>query len=242
MSYLQGLILAFVQGISEFLPISSKGHLNLVQHLLGLQSSLAFDIFLNTATLISVIFFFRKQIGYFIKNLSYIIVGTIPAIFFGFILKHRLENIFSNPKILPYLFMITGLMLISTKFIKLKDKKLNYKTALIIGLFQSAALFPGISRSGSTIFAGLLMGLSPVSAFNFSFSLFIPASIGALVLDAKDVALSGAFTPVYLFSFIIAAIVGVLALTILKKVLSGGKFWYFGIYLLALSLFSFFLV
>jgi undecaprenyl-diphosphatase len=242
MNILQALILAFVQGISEFLPISSKGHLNLVQHLLGLQSSLAFDIFLNTATLISVIFFFRKQIDYFLKNLPYIIVGTLPAIFFGFILKHRLENIFSNPHILPYLFMVTGIMLLSTKFLKSQDKKLSYKTALIIGLFQSAALFPGISRSGSTIFAGLLMGLSAAEAFNFSFCLFIPASIGALILDAKDVALSGAFSPVYLFSFAITAIVGFFALTILKKVLSGGKFWYFGIYLIILSIISFFLV
>jgi len=114
------LILAFVQGISEFLPISSKGHLNLVQHLLGLQSSLAFDIFLNTATLISVLFFFRKQIGYFFKNLPYIVVGTIPAVVFGFLLQHRLENIFSNPKILPPLFIVTGLMLISTKFLNPK--------------------------------------------------------------------------------------------------------------------------
>ena len=242
MSYLQGLILAFVQGISEFLPISSKGHLNLVQHLLGLQSSLAFDIFLNTATLISVLFFFRKQIGYFIKNLPYIIIGTLPAIFFGFILKHRLENIFSDPKILPPLFLLTALMLLSTKFIKIKDNQLSYKTALIIGLFQSAALFPGISRSGSTIFAGLLMGLSAVESFNFSFCLFIPASIGALVLDAKDVALSGAFTPVYLLSFVVTAIVGYFALNFLKKVLSGGKFWYFGVYLLILGLVSFFLV
>ena len=242
MSYFQGLILAFVQGVSEFLPISSKGHLNLAQHFLGLQSSLAFDIFLNTATLISVLFFFRKQISYFIKNLPYIIIGTFPAVFFGFILKHRLENIFSDPKILPPLFLLTGLMLLSTKFLKIKNIQLNYKIALIIGLFQSFALFPGISRSGSTIFAGLLMGLSPAAAFNFSFSLFIPASLGALVLDAKDVALGGAFTPVYLFSFVITAIVGYFALNFLKKTLSGGKFWYFGIYLIILSLISFFLI
>jgi len=243
MSYLQGLILAFVQGISEFLPISSKGHLNLVQHILGLQSSLAFDIFLNTATLVSVIFFFRKQISYFIKNLPYIIVGTIPAIFFGFILKHRLENIFSDPKILPYLFLVTGLMLLSTKFIKIKDKKISYKTAVIIGLFQSAALFPGISRSGSTIFAGLLMGLNAVEAFNFSFSLFIPASIGAIVLDVKDLTSGGIFfTPVYLLSFVVTAVVGYFALKFLKKILSSGKFWYFGIYLITLGVVSFFLV
>lgn len=243
MSYLQALILAFVQGISEFLPISSKGHLNLFQHLLGLQSTLAFDIFLNTATLISVLFFFRKQIAYFIKNLPYIIVGTLPAIFFGFILKHRLENIFSNPKILPYLFLVTALMLLSTKFLKLKDQKITYKTALIIGLFQSAALFPGISRSGSTIFAGLLMGLSAVEAFNFSFCLFIPASIGAIVLDLKDLTAGGAFfTPAYLLSFLVTAIVGYFALKFLKKVLSGGQFWYFGLYLIVLSLVTFFLV
>jgi undecaprenyl-diphosphatase len=243
MTFLQGIILALVQGVSEFLPISSKGHLNLAQYLLGMQSSLSFDIFLNTATLISVIFFFRKQIDYFVKNLSNIIVGTLPAIFFGFILKHRLEGIFENPHILPYLFIVTALMLLATKFLKPQNRTLDYKTALIIGLFQAAALFPGISRSGSTIFAGLLMGLSATQAFNFSFCLFIPASLGALVLDVKDMVQGGALlTPEYLFSFVLTAIVGYFALNYLKKVLIKGQFWYFGIYLLILSAISFFLI
>jgi undecaprenyl-diphosphatase len=241
MDYFQAIILSLVQGISEFLPISSKGHLNLAQHLLGLQSSLTFDIFLNTATLLSVIFFFRSQIPYFIKNLKYIIVGTLPAIFFGFILKHRLESLFSNPHILPYLFLVTAALLFATKYLKPKTNELTYKRALIIGLIQSAALFPGISRSGSTIFGGLLMGLSSIAAFNFSFALFIPASIGALVLDLKDMLSIGAYwSPVYAFSFVLTALVGYFALSFLKKVLIGQKFWYFSLYLVFLSVFCFF--
>jgi len=236
MNFLQAIILSLVQGISEFLPISSKGHLNLAQHLLGLQSSLTFDIFLNTATLLSVIFFFRKQIPYFIKNLKYIIVGTLPAIFFGFILKQRLEGIFENPDILPYFFLVTAVMLFSTKYLKLNDQKLTYKKALIIGIIQSFALFPGISRSGSTIFAGLLVGLSASSAFNFSFALFIPASLGALVLDIKDLSGANYFSPVYLFSFVLTAVVGYFALSYLKKVLVSHKFWFFGVYITILAI------
>jgi len=236
MTLIQAIILSLVQGISEFLPISSKGHLNLAQHFLGLQSSLTFDIFLNTATLLSVIFFFRKQIPYFIKNLKYIVVGTLPAVFFGFILKHRLESIFSNPYILPYLFLVTAAILFSTKFIKSKNNELTYKRALIIGLIQSAALFPGISRSGSTIFAGLLMGLSAVEAFNFSFALFIPASLGALVLDFKDISSGDYMSPTYLFSFAMTSIIGYFALKILQKVLVGNKFWYFGVYMTLLAI------
>ena len=236
MTLIQAIILSLVQGISEFLPISSKGHLNLAQHLLGLQSSLTFDIFLNTATLLSVIFFFRKQVPYFIKNLKYIIVGTLPAIFFGFILKQRLESIFENPYILPYLFLVTAAILFATKYLKPSNNELTYKRALIIGLIQSAALFPGISRSGSTIFAGLLMGLSATSAFNFSFALFIPASLGALVLDIKDISGGDYTSPVYLFSFVLTAIVGYFALKTLQKVLVGNKFWYFGIYMVVLAI------
>jgi undecaprenyl-diphosphatase len=243
MSSLQGLILAFVQGITEFLPVSSSGHLNLLQHLFGLKSSLTFDIFLNTATLFSVLFFFRNKIKYFFDNLLYIIIGSIPAGLVGVLFKKQIAIIFADVKLLPYFFLVTAIFLLITKFLLPKSEKLDVKKALIIGFFQAAAILPAVSRSGSTIFAGLLMGLSTIEAFNFSFCLFIPASIGAIVLDLKDLTISGTFfTPVYLLSFIITAIVGYFALSVLKKILAGGKFWYFGIYLLILSLLSFFLV
>jgi undecaprenyl-diphosphatase len=236
MSIFQATILSIVQGITEFLPISSKGHLNLASSLMGIQPSLALDIFLNTATLISVIFYFRKQIPYFIKNLKYIVVGSIPAVIGGLLFKHQVEAIVSNIGIYPYFFLITTTYLLISKFLKSQEKTLNYSKALIIGSFQALALLPGISRSGSTIFAGLLMGLSATEAFNFSFSLFIPASIGALLLDLKDASFSTFMNPTYLYSFILTFFVGLIALSLLKKILTSHKLWYFGIYTLILSL------
>jgi undecaprenyl-diphosphatase len=237
MNLVQAVILSFVQGISEFLPISSKGHLNIFQYFLGLEPSLSFDIFLNTATLFSVIFFFRKKVPYFVKNLPYIIVGSIPAVIVGFFLKHKLEFIFSNIHLLPYFFLVTTAFLLSTKYFKQKDEKINYFRAFFIGFIQSFALFPGISRSGSTIFAGLLAGLSSEEAFNFSFSLFIPASIGALLLDFKDIYSNESFvSPNYLICFFLTFVIGLASINLLKKVLVGRKFWYFAVYTFALSI------
>lgn len=241
MNLFQSIILSTVQGISEFLPISSSGHLNLFQYLFNLQPSLTFDVFLNTATLISVLFFFRKQLDYFFKNLKYIIVGSIPAALAGIFLKNQFEAIFSDIKLLPFFFLITAAFVFSTKYLSDKSEKMDYKKALIIGLFQAVAILPAVSRSGSTIFAGLLLGLAPMEAFNFSFSLFIPASIGALLLSAKDLKGANLFEPNYLIAFVITTIVGIIALMILKKVLIGKKLWIFGFYVLIIAIITFFL-
>lgn len=237
MSLFQTLLLALVQGITEFLPVSSSGHLNLLQHFLGLKPSLTLDIFLNTATLFSVLFFFRNKSKYFFKNLLYIIIGSIPAGLVGILFKDQIETIFSRITLLPYFFLITAIFLFITKFILPKNEKLNVKKAIIIGIFQAFAILPAISRSGSTIFAGLLVGLASVEAFNFSFSLFIPASIGALFLDIKNLNGLNILEPPLLISFLVTFIVGIVALTFLNKILADRKLWYFSIYVFILALF-----
>ena len=242
MSFLQAIILSFIQGIAEFLPISSSGHLNLAQYFFRLTPSLTLDIFLNTATFVSVLFFFRKQLKYFFKNLKFIIVASIPAALVGILLKDQVDSIFSNISLLPFFFIITSIFVFSTKFFGQKDAKLDYKKAIIIGVFQAIAILPGVSRAGATIFAGLLLGLAPLEAFNFSFCLFIPASLGAIVLSAKDLSSSGILSPEYLVAFVTTFIVGVIALNILKKVLIGKKFWIFGIYTFILGLVLFFVL
>lgn len=236
MNFIQSIILAIVQGITEFLPISSDGHLNLFQYWFGLTPSLSFDVFLHLATFLSVLFFFRKKIKYFFSNIQFIIIGTIPAVIVGLFFKDQVTALFANPLLLPLFFMITATLVFVTKYIKPLNKKLTYSTALIIGIFQAVAILPGVSRSGSTIFAGLLLGLSPIQAFNFSFSLFIPASLGALILEFKDISKLNLADPNYLVSFIVTFIVGVLALTLLQKLLTNGKIWIFGIYTLLLAL------
>jgi len=236
MSLFQSIILSIVQGIAEFLPISSKGHLNIFQHLLHLQPSLSLDIFLNTATLFSVFFFFRKKIPYFIENLKYIIVATIPTVIVTLIFGHKIDAVFTNIHILPFFFLITSAFVLSTKYLYKKEVKLDYKKSLIIGLFQSIAILPGVSRSGSTIFAGLLVGLSPVNAFNFSFCLLIPASFGAIIFDAKDLVGTNLFQINYIIAFVVTFFVGLGALTVLKKLLVSHKLWLFGFYTLILGL------
>jgi undecaprenyl-diphosphatase len=242
MTFIQSVFLSIVQGVTEFLPISSSGHLNLTQYLFRLTPSLTFDIFLNTATLLSVLFFFRKKINYFFHNLKYIIVASIPAGLVGVFLKDYIETLFSNINLLPYFFLITSVLVFSTKYLGSKDQNLNYKKALIIGLLQSFAILPGISRSGATIFAGLLVGLAPINAFNFSFCLFIPASFGALVLGLKDMSSSGILDIQYLLPFVLTFIVGLVALKILQKIVINNKFWIFSVYTFILSILLFFFI
>ena len=243
MSLIQTITLSIIQGITEFLPISSSGHLNLIQYFLRLTPSLTFDIFLNTATFLSVIFFFRNQIKYFFTNLKFIIAASIPAALVGILFKDQVDSLFSNINLLPFFFILGSIFVFSTKFFGQKDSKLDYKKAIIIGLFQAIAILPGVSRAGATIFAALLLGLAPIQAFNFSFCLFIPASFGALILSVKDLSTASLFTPESIFGFVITFIVGIFALGILKKVLISKKIWIFGIYtfVLALTLASFFL-
>jgi len=236
MSFLQTLILSLVQGITEFLPVSSSGHLNLIQYFFGLTPSLSFDILLNTATLISVLIFFRHQSQFFKNNLAYIIVGSLPAVVIGLFFKSQIESLFLTPNLLPIFFLVTSLLLLMTKNINSKNNKLNYFNAFIIGCFQALAILPGISRSGTTIFSGLLLGLSPSSAFEFSFGLFIPASIGAVFLSFSDLSNQSLLTIGNLIGFFITVIVGLAALFLLRSLLFDKKLWYFGLYTIFLSL------
>ncbi len=242
MNPFQSYLLGLVQGITEFLPISSSGHLNLLQHFFGLTPSLSLDIFLNTATLFSVIFFFRNQIKYFFYNLIFIIIASIPAALVGILLKNQVEIIFSDIKLLPYFFLLTSALLISTKFIKKSESKLNYLNAFLIGIMQAVAILPAVSRSGATIVTALWLGLASVEAFNFSFCLFIVASLGTIVLDYKNLILVQNFTPVMLTTFFITFIAGIIALYFLKKVVASKNLWYFGIYTSILATILFFIL
>jgi undecaprenyl-diphosphatase len=242
MSLIQSLLLGIVQAITEFLPVSSDGHLNLFQYLFQLTPSLDFDIFLHAATFLSVIFFFRHQTKYFFTNLKYIIVGSIPAVIVGVLLKDQIESIAASPHLLPYFFLFTGIMVLSTKFIIPKDRPLNYLSAFIIGVFQALAILPAVSRSGGTIFSAMFLGLSPQNAFNFSFSLFIPVTLGAIVLGLKDIVSSNFITLNNLIAFVVTTFVGYFILSIFQKITLNRKFWIFGIYVIFLAFTLFFIL
>lgn len=242
MPFIQTLILALVQGITEFLPVSSSGHLNLFQHYFGYRPSLGFDIFLNTATLLSVLFFFRKQLKFFFSHLIQIIIASIPAALVGIFFKDTVESVFSNFSLLPIFFIINSLILFSTKKSKGEKSQITIFQAIIIGFSQAFAILPGVSRAGITIATALALGLSPAQAFNFSFCLFIPASLGAIILGIKDLNVSAFLSTQYLFAFIFTFIVGIFAIKLLQKFLKDRKIWYFGIYTLILSLTLFFVL
>jgi len=242
MSSIQTLILALTQGVTEFLPISSSGHLNLFQHFFGLTPSLAFDVFLNTATLLSVLFFFRNQIKFFFSHLPQIIIASIPAALVGIFLKDTVDSIFSSIWLLPLFFLINSLILFSTKKSKGEKSEISLKQAIIIGFSQAFAILPGVSRAGTTIATGLALGLAPETAFNFSFCLFIPASLGAILIGLKDANISTLLSSQYLLAFVLTFIVGIFALKLLQKFLKRRQIWYFGIYTIVLALVLFFVL
>ncbi|MDO8622822.1 MAG: undecaprenyl-diphosphate phosphatase, partial [archaeon] len=185
------ILFAVIQSITEFLPVSSSGHLALVSNLIS-QPNLFFFTALHIASLFAILIFTRKEIYSLIsfkkeykKLWIYLIIATIPAALFGFFFNDLIESSFSSYLFLGIAFIFTGIVLFFTRFSKVYSN-LNIKNSILIGLFQVVALFPGISRSGMTISAGLFSGIDKEKAAKFSFLLFIPLSIGAFILELGD--------------------------------------------------------
>lgn len=242
MDILQGIIIGIVQGLTEFLPVSSSAHLVFIQNLLGVETSLAFDTFLHLGTLIAVLWFFRWDIikmlkswwlsigdilqgrfreGFYsdpYKRLAwYVILATIPVGIVGVLFEDSIDALFSGALYVPAFFLfVTGTILYLSQRMNSGNVNLNNiskKEALWMGLGQACAILPGLSRSGTTIAAGLTIGLEKEFAAKFSFILSIPAILGAFVLQVKDIgsALDVNFLPVFL-GFIAAIIAGYLAI------------------------------
>lgn len=244
MNYAQAIILAIVQGVTEFLPISSSGHLVIMQKLFNFsQPPVLFDIFVHVGTLGAIIIYFKKELKIIIRKnkiLLMVVIGTLPAAVIGFFLQNYIVQIFNSLRMVGISLLITAGLLFSSKFIKEPSrdfKYLNWKDALFVGFFQALAILPGVSRSGSTIVSGLWRGLKRENAFIFSFSLAIPAILGALVLQVPALFDSPYF---YLnqsiLGMIVAGIVGYFTLRILEKTLKSTKFHWFSVYCLILGL------
>lgn len=250
-------ILAVVQGISEWFPISSSGHLILVSKLIGYDNTLAFDIALHLGTIMAVFVYFSKDIMNILRDLLslkfhtengrmglFVLVASIPAGILGFTFRHFFETSLNNLVLLFLGLSITAILLfISSLDLNVKKKeKITFKLALLIGIAQCASLFRGISRSGSTICAGVLLGLDQKKAARFSFLMSIPIILGAnfLTLGTEKIPLS------YLFAVVVSFIVGLASIHVLLKfVLTSKKnLRWFGLYVsivaLALGLYLFF--
>ena len=242
MDIIQGIIIGIVQGLTEFLPVSSSAHLVFIQKILGVESSLAFDVFLHLGTLIAVLWFFRYDIykmlhswvlsiedivqgrfreGFYedpYKRLAwYVILATIPVGIVGVLFEDTVDALFAGALYVPAFFLfVTGTILYLSQ--RMPSGNVNYDTitkkeALFMGLGQACALLPGLSRSGTTIAAGLTIGLNKEFAAKFSFILSIPAIFGAFVLQLKDIgsAMNVNLFPV-LLGFVASIVAGYLAI------------------------------
>ena len=240
-SYPQAIFLAIIQGLTEFLPISSSGHLVIFQKLFGLNPPVLFDILVHVGTLGAIIAYFLKPLSKISKHtLLLVVIGTIPAVVVGLFLQTYITQIFDSLKLVGVaLLMTAGLLLVSKRFklLNRRFKYLKWQDALFVGIFQALAILPGVSRSGSTIVAGLARKLDRETAFRFSFYLAIPAILGALTLQIPDL-IGGQvnYLSQGILGMIIAGAVGYEALKILEKTLLGAKFWLFGIYCLVLGI------
>jgi len=239
---LQAIIIGIVQGLTEFLPVSSSAHLIFAHNVLGVESSLAFDVLLHLGTLIAVLWFFRWDIAKMIKSwwLSigdllqgrfmkgfredpykrlawYVILATIPVGIVGVLFDDAVEALFAGALYVPAFFLfVTGTILYLSQRMnsgKIDMNNLSKKEALVMGLGQACAILPGLSRSGTTIAAGLTIGLEKEFAAKFSFILSIPAILGAFVFQLKDIgsAIDVNFLPIFI-GFIASVIAGYLAI------------------------------
>lgn len=198
MEYLQALVLGLLQGLTEFLPVSSSGHLILFKRLFGLDAEmfgLTFDIALHVATLVAVFILFRHDIWALLRKpfqkLTYLLIlATIPAAVAGVLLDDWISSVLQTGALLGVAFLMTAAILLLSEKIGKRKKDMDavtYGDAALIGLTQAVAIMPGLSRSGSTLSAGLLCGLKKETALRFSFLMSIPIVLGSAVLGVKDI-------------------------------------------------------
>ncbi len=260
MTYIDALILGLLQGVTEFLPVSSTGHLVIAHELLGMETDpgLAVDATLHFATVLAVLIYFRKDIYKLLqslfdllrrkevetsnKTLLYgLIVGTIPAVVLGLLLESKIETIFREPKFVAWILILGSLLFLYAERVTkrfTKHKELTVKTATTVGFFQSLALLPGMSRSGATISGGMLMGLSREQSARFAFLLSIPVIFGAGLL--KLIELGEAGLPqsewfIILFASLVAFSSGLLCIHYLLRFLKNHTLHVFVIYRIVLA-------
>lgn len=244
--FLEAIILGIVQGITEWLPVSSSGHLMLAHQLLGLKQPVVYDIILHLGSLLVVFGVFWKDISkivsgvlkkdpFFLKYLGLVILGTIPIGLVGFFFKQEVEAAFNNVTMLGISFLMTAAFLFLSRYPSVKENVFSKKSALLVGIAQAIAILPGVSRSGATISAGLMQGIKREEAARFSFLLFIPAILGATILELPSLG-QVENIPALLLGTVVTMVVGWFSLTLLLKIIKHQKFHYFGWYCLGLGL------
>ena len=260
MGLFQAILLGLLQGATEFLPISSSGHLVLAEKFLNVGTEdIVFNVFVHFGTFVAVVIYFRREIRDIIIGVwswlrgkenpnreeallaGYIAIGTIPAVVIGVAFKGYIEAAFQSPVFASAMLICTGLILVSTRFALSKGKRVEARSSFVVGCAQALAMLPGISRSGTTISAGLFLGIPRERAATFSFLLALPAIFGATLLELKealDAGVGGFMLFKYSLGTIAAALFGYLCIALLLEVIRKGKFDYFGYYCLAVGFFG----
>ena len=254
MSVITAILLGVIQGLTEFLPVSSSGHLVLFQKIFGIEEyALLFDIMLHVGTLLGVCAVLWKDIWAILRKLFqpltlYLIIATIPTVFAALVFRKPLEKAFETGQFLGLCFLITSALLIMAELLSQraarsvlkKDGEMNWFDALVIGIMQAIAIIPGVSRSGATLSGALSRRLDRGFAARFSFILSIPAILGAAVFQLKDlmkgVSGAAAIDAPIIAGTISAALVGFCAVRLMLKIIKEKSLWGFAIYTGALGI------
>jgi len=243
------IILGLVQGITEWLPISSDGHLYLAHKLLSIPADLSLDVFLHGASLIILVIYFRQQLLELIRGVLarkkadliytwFVILTTIATAIVALLIEKWLPQL-QNNKAVAAGFLLTGLLVLSTRWTVSgqSHKQLTWFKAIVLGLAQGAAVLTGLSRSASMLAVGLAFGFSKEMAFRYTFIAAIPAIAGALIFEVPKLSLQ----PLHWVAFVATLISGYVALKLLDVLIRKEKIFYFGIYTIILATFLFFL-
>ena len=260
MSVSQAILLGILQGATEFLPVSSSGHLFLAQRLLGLREpALAFDLLLHLATLLAVLFFLRREIvemaaslfrrersvetGWGRREMFLVILSTIPTAIVGLAFHRTVETGLTVWGIgVRYLLLTSFLLMSNLRFRhKWDPERIAAWEAIAIGILQGAAVFPGLSRSGSTITLALVLGISPSRSAKYSFLISLPAILGAAVVEAhQGISVLPAVAP-SVAGFLFSLVVGYLSLFLVERLVTQGKFYRFAPYTFLMAVLCFYL-
>ncbi|MGB9694582.1 MAG: undecaprenyl-diphosphatase UppP [Caldisericaceae bacterium] len=263
MTMFRAIVLGIIQGATEFLPVSSSGHLVVIPAILGWGTpTLSFTMGLHVGTLLAVILYYIKDVirlfkgifsifkkvrtpeeEFYLKLAVYIIVAMIPAGLFGVILSKKVELAFSSPHTVSLLFFVTAAILLLANFDFVREpvslSQMSLKNALVVGFMQIVSLLPGVSRSGSTIAGGVYSGMKKNDAARFSFLLSIPMIFGASLFEAKDMfnsTVAGVSATELFVGMVVAFIVGLLSIRFFFKLVQKTKFYVFATYCVVIGI------
>jgi len=254
MEVFQAILLGIVQGLTEWLPVSSSGHLVLAQRLMNLSVPVAYDVALHIGTVIPVFIIFRKDILRVLKGLLtldrknenfklgiFVLIASIITGAIGILFLKYFEMLFASTLAVGIGFIITGVFVFASKFFK-GQKKIEFKDSVLIGLAQGLAIAPGVSRSGLTISSGLIRKIDKRSVFTFSFLLSMFAIVGAQIVELRGFESSGVDLPSLIVGVLTSAVVGYAAIKILLKTILSEKFHWFAYYCFALGIIVLFML